>query len=110
MLHGGRSRPQQFGAALSDDVQLSRKDSRIVPTFLACKAFAQRDGNRAGHGLTGQTRQLTGQPAGFLVLGIEAHGRPPGRITCVKSTLRGAAIMLKPEGDCLLHPFEQLVH
>ncbi len=57
---GGATGERSYYPALSDGVQLPREDSRIVPAFLACKAFTQRNGNRAGHGLAGQTRQLTG--------------------------------------------------
>ena len=47
------------------------------------KPFAQCDGDRTGHGLTGQSRQLASEPTGLFVLDVQAHflhlGRKIGR-------------------------------
>ena len=73
------ARPQKTGAALSDGMQLPSQGIRVAPASLAGKAFTQRDGNGAGHGLAGQSRQVASEQTGFVILDVETHGRPHGR-------------------------------
>ena len=74
MLHRRRPRHQQLGATLRDGARLLQAgplDAACVP--LAFQAFAQRDGNRAGHGLAGQPGEFASQSAGFIILDVEKY-------------------------------------
>ena len=73
MLHRRRPGAQEPCAALGDGSKLSNAGFDAAPALLALQAFVQRDGDCAGHGLAGQPGQLAGEPAGLLVLDVEAH-------------------------------------
>ena len=88
MLHGRRSRSHQLGAASPDGNQFLNASIHVAQPLLAFETVTQRNGDRTGHGLTGQPRQLTGKPTGLVILDIQAHRRISGRCRHLPSTLR----------------------
>ena len=81
VLGGGGARPQQPGTALGDGAQLSLAGLGAALPLLPLQTFAQRHGDRPGLGLAGQSSELAGQPAGLVVLDVQALPIPPrGRI------------------------------
>ena len=64
-------------AAFGDGAQFSRASLKASPTPLAFQTLAQRDGDRPGHGVASQLRQIAGEPArsSFLMLRLIASLR-----------------------------------
>ena len=73
MLHSRWSRVQALRAALSDCEQLINADIHVSTALRPLQAFAHRDRDRVRHGLAGQSGELICEPAGLLVLDVEAH-------------------------------------
>ena len=78
VVHCGGAGPQQRGASLSDRMQLSRQRISAVAATLLLQAISQCNGDRAGHGLARETGELASEPAGLVVLDVEAHRMPLG--------------------------------
>lgn len=78
MLDGRWPRFQRRGATPTDGKQLLDAGVRVTPALLPRKAFAQRDGDGAGHGLARQPRQVASEQTSFLVLDVQTHDPPRG--------------------------------
>ena len=99
MFHSGRPRSQKIRAAFRDNAQLSSANISVAQAFLTFETFSQSDRYRTGHRLAGQSGQLCGESAGFVILDVETHRKLPRQKQMFFSTLHKIANICNNPGS-----------